>query len=53
MQIFYSIPDLYEYRVFYDGTQDVKARAGIFKLVFRTKFNNSWDPSGSIKKYKQ
>lgn len=48
------ISDHYEYRVFRDGTGNVGARVGLFKLVFRIKFNNWWDKNASkiIEKYR-
>lgn len=34
--------DLFEYRVFSDGKGDLVARGRLFRLTFRTKFNNWW-----------
>lgn len=31
---------MYKYRVLSDGRGDIKHRLSVFKLVFRTKFNN-------------
>lgn len=40
--------DLYEYRVFCDGVGDLVVRSRLFKLTFRTKFNNWWN-SNAVK----
>lgn len=37
---------LYEYRVLSNGRGDIKHRLNMFKLVFRTKFNNWFTTHG-------
>lgn len=34
--------NMYEYRVLCNGRDNVKMRLSLFKLVFRSKFNNFW-----------
>lgn len=34
--------NMYEYRVLCNGRDNIKMRLGLFKLVFRSKFNNFW-----------
>lgn len=34
---------MYEYRVLSNGRDNIKARLGLFKLVYRSKFNNFWE----------
>lgn len=38
---------LYEYRVLVNGRGDIKHRLSMFKLVFRTKFNNWFSTHGA------